>query len=64
MSIKHEDKTCIFVVFVCSLSPNIINYACPNFQTTCAMALTLTLQHDFELRTLPSIHSFSHVGCL
>ena len=52
---KHENKTCIFVVFVCSLSPSIINYACPNFRTTCAIALMLALQHEFELRTLPSI---------
>ena len=25
--------------FVCSLSPSIINYACPNLHTTCTMAL-------------------------
>ena len=33
-------------VFVYSLSPSIINYACPNFRITCAM---LTLQHRNEL---------------
>ena len=38
-------------VCVCSLSPSIINYTCPNFRTTCALAL----QHEFELSTLPSI---------
>ena len=61
---KHEYKTCIFVVFVCSLSPMIINYACPSFQTTCALALMFTLQHKFELSTLPSIPSIGHVGGL
>jgi len=30
---RFDQKTCIF--FVCSLSPSIINNACPNFQTTC-----------------------------
>ena len=43
--------------FVCSLSPSIINCACPNFQTTYAMELMFTLQHEFELSTLPSIPS-------
>ena len=63
MSIKRclarfDQKTCIFVVFFgCSLPPNIINYACPNFRTICAMAL----QHEYELSTLPSIPSNCHV---
>jgi hypothetical protein len=42
---------------------NRINYACPNFQATCAMALMFTLQ-QFELSTLPSIPSNGHVGGL
>jgi len=33
---RFDQKTCIFIVFVCRLSPSIINYACPNFRTTCA----------------------------
>jgi len=53
-------KTCIFVVFVCS----IIDYACPNFRTTSTMALMFTLQHGFELSTLPSIPSNCNVGGL
>ena len=65
-------KTCIFVVFVCvpvcvcvySLSPNIINYACPNFRTTCAMALVFTLQHEFEISTLLPIPCNGHLGGL
>ena len=56
---------CIFVVFcVCSLSPSLINYACSNFRSTCTMALMFTLQHEFELSTLPPIPSNSHVGSL
>ena len=55
---------CIFVVFVCSLSPSIINYTCPNFRTIRAMAPMFKLQHEFELLTLPSIPSNSHVGDL
>jgi hypothetical protein len=57
---QHDSwmKTCIFIAFfVCSLSHSIINYACSNFRTTCAMALMFTLQHEFELSTLPSIAS-------
>ena len=46
------------------ISLNQINYACPNFRTTCAMALMFTLQHEFELSTLPSIPSNGHVGGL
>ena len=42
MSKKHrfsrfDQKSCIF--FVCSLSPRINIYACPNFRTICTMAL-------------------------
>jgi len=48
-------KPVYFVVCVCSLSLGIINYACPNFRTTCEMTLMFTLQHVFELSTLPSI---------
>ena len=59
MSIKQAFS----LFFVCSLSPSIISYACPNFQTTCAMALMFTLQ-QFELLTLPSIPSNGHVGGL
>ena len=47
---------------VCSLSASIIKYACLNFRTSCAMALMLTFQHEFELPTLPSIPSNCHVG--
>ena len=53
--LQNMRKTFCFVVFVCSVSPSIINNACPNFRTTCAMALMFTLQHEFELATLPSI---------
>ena len=47
MSIKRcfgeiRPKTCIFVIFVCSWSPSIISYACPNFRITCAMVICLT----------------------
>ena len=49
---------CIFVLFVCSF----INYACPNFRTTYAMALMFTLQHELEPLTLPSIPPNGHVG--
>ena len=56
--VRFDQKTCSFVVFdVCS---SIFNYACPNFRTTCAMAL----QHEFKLSTLPSIPSNDHVGDL
>ena len=57
---RFDKKTCIFVVFVCSFPPIIIDYARPNFRSTCAMAL----QHEFELSTLPSIPSNGHVGGL
>jgi len=66
ISIKYllvifDQKKHVFslVFFVCSLSASIINYACPNFQTICAMALMFTLQHEFELSILPSIPSSS-----
>ena len=56
--VRFDQKTCSFVVLcVCS---SIINYACPNFRTTYAMAL----QHEFKLSTLPSIPSNGHVGDL
>ena len=57
------DKTNVYFrgFCVCSLSPKIINFTCPNFRTTSAMALMLTLQ---QLSTLPSIPSNSHVGSL
>ena len=51
-------------VFRCFLSTSIIKYACPNFRTTCTTALMLTLQHAFELSTLPSIPSNCHVDSL
>ena len=60
MSIKQAFS----LFFVCSLSPSIINYACPNFQTTCAMALMFTLQHELKLSKLPSIPSNGHDGGL
>ena len=46
MSIKRRfgeirPKTCIFVIFACSLFPSIINYTCPNFPITCAMLFSL-----------------------
>ena len=53
-------KRVFSLFFVRSLSPRIINYACLNFLNTCAMAL----QHEFELSTLISIPSNSHVGGL
>jgi hypothetical protein len=59
MSIKQAFS----LFFVCSLSSSIIIYACPNFQTTCAMAFMFTLQ-QFELSTLPSIPFNGHVGGL
>jgi hypothetical protein len=59
MSIKQT----FALFFVCSLPPSIINYAYPNFRTTCAMALMLTVQ-QFELSTLPSISSNGHVNVL
>ena len=50
---------CVFsFFFVCSF----INYACPNFQTTYAMALMFTLQHELEPLMLPSIPPNGHVG--
>ena len=49
-------------IFVCSLSPSIINYAYPNFRTTCAMALMFIHQHEFEISTLPSIRFNGHVN--
>ena len=70
MSIKRqlarfEQTTCICVVFVCSMSPIIINYACPNFRTKCAMSLMSTLQYEFELLMLSSSIPFNgHVGVL
>jgi len=54
---RDSSKKIMFVVFVCGLSPSIINYACPNFRTTCTMAL----QNEFELSTLPSIPPNNHV---
>jgi len=53
---------CAFsLFFVCSLSPSIINYACPSFRTTFVhaqcTALIFTLQHEFEFSMLPSIPS-------
>ena len=49
---------------MCSLSLSIINYACPNFRTTCTMTLMFTLQHEFEISALPSIPSNGHIGGL
>ena len=65
MSIKRRlarlDKKRVFrCIFVCSLSPSIINYICPNFRNKCAMAL----QHEFELSTLPSIPPNGNFDCL
>ena len=61
---RFDQKTYIFGEggCVCSLSPSIINYAYPNFRTTCTCAMTL--QHEFELSTLPLIPSNGHVGGL
>ena len=55
---RFDPKTVYFrcVFFTCSF----INYACPNFRTTCAMAL----HHEFQLSTLPSIPSNGHAGGL
>lgn len=52
----------ILMFFMCSLSPNIFNYACPDFRATCSMALMITLKHEFELPMLPSIPSNGHIG--
>jgi hypothetical protein len=58
---RFDKKNRVFsLFFVYSLSPSIINYACPNFRSTCAMAL----QYVFELSTLPSIPPNGHVGGL
>ena len=62
--VRFDQKLVILLFFVCSLSTNIINYTCPNFQTICAMALMFTLQHEFKLSALPSIPSNGHVGGL
>ena len=61
--VRFDHTTCMLVVFFdapFSLSPSIINYACPHFQATCAMVP----QHDFELSTILSIPSNGHVGGL
>jgi hypothetical protein len=56
-------KTGIQLVFLCvACLPSIINYACPNFRTTCARVFTF--QHEFELSTLSSIPPNSHIGGL
>ena len=56
---------CVFsLFFVCSLSPITIYHACPKLRSTCGIALIFTLQHKFELSTLPSIPSNGHVGGL
>ena len=54
-----------WVFFVWSLSPSIINYACPHFQTTRAMALMFTFQLEFKLSMLPSMHVIfmAYVNC-
>ena len=55
----------IFSLFlVCSLSPSMVHYSCPNIQTTCAMALIFTPQYEFVLSKLPSIPSNGYVGGL
>ena len=47
---RFDQKNVYFCCFfVSSLSPSIINYACPSFRTTSAMVLMSTLQHKFEL---------------
>jgi len=49
--------------FVCSLSPSIINYACPNFRTTCSMALMLYISAwVWYLNDSCSIPSNDHVN--
>ena len=53
-----------FCCFLCAAClPASLN-AWPNFQTTCAMALMFTLQHEFELSTIPSIPSNRYVSGL
>ena len=47
-------------VVVCSLSHSIIDYACPNLRSKCAMGL----QHEFVLSTHPEIPANGHVGGL
>ena len=61
---RFDQKHVFSLFFVCSLSPGIFNYACPNFRTTCVMALMRTLHHEFELSMHPSIPSTSHIGGL
>ena len=48
------------VYFRCFCVQLVSQHACPNFRTTCAMAL----QHELELSTLPSIPFNGHVGGL
>ena len=55
---------CKSLFCMCSLSPSIIYYACPNFRTTCPMVPMLTLHHELEIAMLPSIPSNGHVGGL
>jgi hypothetical protein len=66
MSIKHylarfDQKKCIFIVFLCAAclpASSIMHVPIP--EQHCAM----TLQHEFELSTLPSIPSNGQVGDL
>jgi hypothetical protein len=51
-------------IYLQNTSIKSIYYACPTLRTTCTMALMLTLQHDFELSTLPSIPFNGHIGGL
>jgi hypothetical protein len=60
--IFFSDNT-IVRLFIFFVVQSIINYACPNFRTTWAMALMFTLQHAFEL-TFSSIPSKDHVSGL
>ena len=50
---KFDKKNVYFRCFVSSLSPSIINYACPNFRMTCAMTLMFTFMNS---QRLPQFH--------
>jgi hypothetical protein len=50
-----QQKMSVVGIFVCSFSPRIIYYAYPNFRTTCAMSVMFTVQHEFELLTIPML---------
>ena len=40
-----------------NMRSNVYFYACPNFRTTCALALVFILQNEFELAPILQFHS-------